>query len=128
MIWTVHAGGSEVLVLQVTDDFLMWLHSRARAAAVKALDPYCDARLDRDALPLWIDEMARIEVELRAEERARLLSVRRLPSDLTVREALLDVWVAQELGSGQNFQTLLEVRAALSLALESDGVVEMMGD
>jgi len=128
VVWIVRIGGQDAIVLTVSDAFLHTLLARVRDADVKQLDPYRDATLDYRALVRWRAEIERIAAELREEVTARLAKTRRLPGDETSRELVLHDWVERELSADEQVRALREVEAAVTLALESGGVIVAMGD
>ena len=128
MIWSVRFEAEEVLVLKIRDTFLTWLLPRVQDAEVRRLDPYCDATLNRNALLHWQTELVSVRTAWRAQVARLLTETRRLPVDQASRDALLAAWVERKLSADENVSTLLELEAAVALALESNGVIEVTGD
>ena len=128
MIWTVRIQNQEELTFGVTDVFLNKLRPRVKDATVKQLDPYRDSTLDRSVLVRWRDELDRVKQEIRKEVEARLMRERDLPREAVMRETIMQDWVDRELAGDEHFQTLLEVEASVGLALDGNGVIDVLGD
>jgi hypothetical protein len=126
--WIVRLGKSDLLELGVPDVFVEWLRARANDHALRSLDPYADATLERAQLePVRVD-LERIGREWRAELASTLARTRRLPTDPAARAAMIEDWTDRELARAPQAGLLNDATAAVALAHDSGAVLHMRGD
>ena len=128
MIWSIRSRESNDVVIKVSDAFFEWLRPHVEDATVRAFDPYRDTTLRTSDLERWRAALSRARERRRQQEEERVTISRRLPREAVARKALVADWVERELSGDANYKTLLELEAALALALESGAEVKVSGD
>lgn len=127
MDWSIENDGGVLLQVTVSEELLAWLAARTRAPEM-LIDPYRDARLDREVQLRWREEIDRIATEHRAAVGEQLASRTRLPAERAAREAVLGRLVDTELERTPEWRAMVEVGAILELALDSGCTIVARGD